>query len=100
MASAAGCAAARDAWDVILAAQQVSEQRTGLAKLLGEVYWVKYSVNQVAFRQLAHFRFTAHRYVADHLTRMFRTLGDSKVIEDTINVCGLAWCARSHVCMR
>ena len=93
MVSAAGCTAAENAWALIITAQQVSEQRTGLAKLLGEVYWVKYSVNQVAFRQLAHFRFSTHQNVLDHLTRMFSTLGDSKVIEDTINACGLAWCA-------
>ena len=36
--SAAGCEAANHAWEVILTAQQLSGGRTGLAKLLGEVY--------------------------------------------------------------
>ena len=94
--SAAGFKAASHAWDLILTAHQVSAQRTGLAKLLGEVYWVTYWVNQVAFRQLAHYKFTAHQYVVDHLTRMFSTIGDSKVIEDTINVCSLDWHSGMH----
>ena len=69
-------------------AQQAAESTPGLVHLLLEVYWLGTSVNQIAFRQLAHFHFKPVNNVMKHLTRVFSTAGNTKLIDKTIDVAG------------
>lgn len=71
---------------MLLLAHKVSVTTPGLANLLSRAYWLGNSVNQIAFRQLAHFNFKRDDNVVQHLTRMFSTLGNADVMDKTIGV--------------
>lgn len=88
--SSVGCAAAQAAWDMYLLAHSVAVSTPGLANLLSAAYWLEHSVNQIAFRQLAHFNFVADVNVVKHLTRMFSTVGNADVFDERIYAPGQA----------
>lgn len=78
-----GCRAAEEAWEAFTTCEALSAERHGIHRLLQEVYWLKWTVNQVTFRGLAHHGFRPVAEVLQHLERMFGGLGDTKLIEDT-----------------
>ena len=81
--STEGCHTAEEAWEVFTTCEALSAERPGIHRLLQEVYWLKWTVNQVTFRGLAHHGFHPVAEVTHHLERMFGGLGDTKLIEDT-----------------
>ena len=76
---------ARAVWELLLLCEQLAQSRAGVAALLGEIHWAHYAINQLTWRHLADRGWQLEPDVRNHLTRMFCTLGDSKVIEDSHN---------------
>lgn len=76
---------ARAVWELLLLCEQLAQSRAGVASLLREVHWAHYAVNQLTWRHLADRGWQLTADTRSHLERMFCTLGDSKVIEDSHN---------------
>jgi hypothetical protein len=81
--STKGLADAEEMWEVFCTCEALAAERPGIDRLLQEVYWLQWTINQVTFRGLAHHRFQPVPAVLDHLERLFGGLGDTKLIEDT-----------------
>ena len=81
--SSNGLADAEEMWEVFCTCEALAAERPGIDRLLQEVHWLQWTVNQVTFRGLAHHRFQPVPAVLDHLERLFGGLGDTKLIEDT-----------------
>ena len=73
---------ASQAWEAFLSAEQMREIDDGMAELWEGVHWLQWPVVQFTFRMLAHYGFRPHPEILAHVTRMFKTLGDTKVDED------------------
>ena len=78
-----GCRAAAEAWEVFTTAESFACERPGVHHLLQEVYWLRWTINQVTFRGLAHNRWQPTTQVRQHVQRLFGGLGDTKLIEDS-----------------
>ncbi len=78
-----GCRDAEEAGEVFCTCEALAAERPGIDRLLQEVYWLQWTVNQVTFRGLAHHGFRPVPAVLEHLERLFGGLGDTKLIEDT-----------------
>ena len=78
-----GCRDAEEAWEAFCTCEALASERPGIDRLLKEIYWLQWTVNQVTFRGMAHHGFKPAPSVLEHLERLFGGLGDTKLIEDT-----------------
>ena len=78
-----GCRATAEAWEVFTTAESFACERPGVHHLLQEVYWLRWTINQVTFRGLAHNGWQPTTQVRQHVQRLFGGLGDTKLIEDS-----------------
>ena len=76
-------ASSKEHWEASLVGESCGDVHPGLRELRREVFWQSEPLNQAKFRLLAHFDFRRHPVVLKHLRRLFRRIGDSKLVEET-----------------
>ena len=60
-----------------------STRHPGMNALRNELYWLSWPSNQWRLRLLAHFHFADHEVHLQYWHRLFRRVGDTKIIEDS-----------------